>query len=124
MSETQNSNSDVAPLSSGLQTLAELNMESLQSRIATVPSLQEQWGALRGSARLRLAGCPFLLVDAGFAQPELWASIPNFGVHETRPVRTLLATRSALSTPLVRGCCCWPGTWRARTGRARASPLA
>jgi hypothetical protein len=104
MSETQNFEFGRAgPAEFGPQeTLAELNTEIIQSHIATVPSLQEQWSALNGSARLRLAGCPFLLVDAGFAQPQRWASIPNFAVHESTPVRALLASRSALSIPLVR----------------------
>ena len=82
--------------------IAELNMEILESHIATVPGLQDKWQALSRVARLRLAGCPFLLVDAGFAQPELWARLPIFGVHEAVPLRTLLASRSALSTPLLR----------------------
>jgi hypothetical protein len=82
--------------------LAELNMEILQSYIATVPDLQVQWHALSVAARLRLAGCPFLLADAGFAQPERWGRLPNFAVQETVPLRALLSSRSALPTQLVR----------------------
>jgi hypothetical protein len=82
--------------------IAELNMEILESHIAMEPGLQGGWHALNGAARLRLAGCPFLLVDAGFTQTELWARLPIFGVREAVPVRTLLASRSALSTPLLR----------------------
>ncbi len=84
------------------EPLVELNMEILHSHIATAPSLQDQWRVLSVPARLRVAGCPFLLVDAGFAQPERWANLPNLSVHEASPVRTLLASRSVLPTPLVR----------------------
>jgi hypothetical protein len=77
-------------------------MEILQSHVAAAPGLQAQWHALDLPARLRLAACPFLLVDAGFAQPERWGRPPNLAVQETLPLRTLLASRSVLSTPLVR----------------------
>jgi hypothetical protein len=82
--------------------ITELNLEVLEAYIATVPGLRGKWHALSGAARLRLAGCPFLLVDAGFTHPELWARLPNVGVHEALPLRTLLANRSTLSTPLLR----------------------
>jgi len=84
------------------ESIAELNMEILECHVGTVPGLQGRWRALSGAARLRLAGCPYLLVDGGFARPELWARLPNLGVHEALPLRTLLASRSALSTPLLR----------------------
>ncbi len=84
-----------------LGDLAELNMEILQSHIAATPSLRAQWHALSVPARLRLAGCPFLLVDAGFAELERWGRLPDFAVHEIMPVRALLTSRSVLSAPLV-----------------------
>ena len=84
------------------ELIAELNMEILASCVATAPSLHESWHALSGAGRLRLAGCPFLLVDAGFARPELWTRLPDFAVREAVPLRTLLANRSALPTPLLR----------------------
>jgi hypothetical protein len=84
------------------EPLVELNMEILHSHIATVPGLQNQWRALSVPARLRLAGCPFLLADAGFAQPQRWGRLPNLAVHETLPLRALLANRSVLPAPLVR----------------------
>lgn len=104
MSEAQNSELGPAGAPEGAlhEPLAELNMEILEFHIATAPALQAKWHALSGAARLRLACCPFLLVDAGFAQPERWARLSNFGVHETVPLRTLLASRSVLSTPLLR----------------------
>lgn len=85
-----------------LHELAELNMEILQSHIVTAANLRAQWHALSAPARLRLAGCPFLLVDAGFAAPERWGRLPNLAVHETMPIRALLTSGSVLSTPLVR----------------------
>jgi len=30
------------------------------------------WGAMDGAARRRAAGCPYLLLDAGFAEPRRW----------------------------------------------------
>ncbi|HEV7432735.1 MAG TPA: hypothetical protein VGN77_06795 [Steroidobacteraceae bacterium] len=82
--------------------IAELNLEVLEAYIPTVPGLRGRWHALSAAARARLAACPFLLVDAGFAHPELWARLPSVGVHEALPLRTLLANRSTLSTPLLR----------------------
>jgi hypothetical protein len=81
--------------------IAELNLEILETHIGTVPTLQCKWRLLSGASRLRLASCPFLLVEAGFTQPDVWARLPNLGVHEATPLRTLLARRSALSTPLL-----------------------
>ena len=82
--------------------IVELNMEIIQAHVASVPDLLERWRALNGASRLRLAGCPFLLVDAGFGRSECWAKLPSFGVNEALPLRTLLANRSVLPTPLLR----------------------
>lgn len=84
------------------ESIAELNMEILESHLITMPGLHGKWLALSGAARLRLAGCPFLLVDAGFAQAELWSRFPDLGVRDVLPVRALLANRSVLPTPLLR----------------------
>jgi hypothetical protein len=83
-------------------SIAELNLEIVETHLVSMPGLQGNWQALSGAARLRLAGCPFLLADAGFAQPELWSRFPTSGVREALPVRALLANRSALSAPLLR----------------------
>jgi hypothetical protein len=82
--------------------IAELNAEVLDAFAGTATALQWQWRALDAPARLRLAHCPFLLVDAGFARPELWASLPRVGVHEAVPLRSLLANRGPLAPPLLR----------------------
>jgi hypothetical protein len=83
-------------------SVADLNMEVLQAQMRRMPGLQEQWRSLNGAARLRLAQCPYLLVEAGFARPELWTRLPSRGVHDAVPLRTLLANRSPLPTPLLR----------------------
>lgn len=85
-----------------LEPMAELNTEILDALAGAAAGLQWQWRALGEAARLRLARCPFLLADAGFARPELWSSLPSVGVHEAVPLRTLLAHRSSLATPLLR----------------------
>jgi hypothetical protein len=91
-----------APIGAVDELIADLNAEILEAHAGTAPGLQQQWRTLGGAARLRLAHCPFLLVDAGFARPELWADPPTFAVHEALPLRTLLANRSALAAPLLR----------------------
>jgi hypothetical protein len=37
-----------------------------------VTLLSEDWRALDAKARRRLSACPYLLLDAGFAQPQRW----------------------------------------------------
>ena len=81
--------------------IMELNAEILATRIGAVPDFHGQWSALDGAARQRLAHCPFLLVDAGFARLQLWGGLPDAGVHEASPPRALQAS-TALSTPLLR----------------------
>jgi hypothetical protein len=64
-----------------LATLRELNEECLelcaaQARAqpgnATLAEIASQWHSLDVAARARAAGCLYLLVDAGFAEPERW----------------------------------------------------
>ena len=85
-----------------LEPMAELNAEVLDVLAGATAGLQWQWRALGEAARLRLARCPFLLVDAGFTRLELWGNLPGMGVHEALPVAALLAQRGALATPLLR----------------------
>lgn len=94
-----------------LEPVAELNTEILDALVgaplrhpgnSAEASLHWQWRALGEPARLRLARCPYLLVDAGFARPELWASLPRAGVHEGVPVSALPHHRRPLATPLLR----------------------
>jgi hypothetical protein len=81
--------------------IMELNAEILATRIGAAPDFRGQWSALDGAARQRLAHCPFLLVDAGFARLQLWGGLPDMGVHEASPPRSPQAS-TPLSTPLLR----------------------
>jgi hypothetical protein len=47
-----------------------------------VALLREDWKRLNPAALRRLAGCPYLLLDAGFAQPQRWEWIASAGVME------------------------------------------
>ena len=85
-----------------LEPVAELNYEVLDALASTSGSLGGRWRALSETARARLARCPFLLVDVGAAQPQLWSNLPRLGVHEAQPVSVLLAQRGPLATPLLR----------------------
>jgi hypothetical protein len=89
-----------------LEPLAELNAEILDAHAGTAASLSGQWQVLPAPARLRLACCPYLLADAGFARSELWVSPTRAGVHEVGPSAAPLeprhANRIALATPLMR----------------------
>ena len=77
-----------------LETLIELNELSLAllaeqgaSRAAPASPLLRQvaelWQALDPAARRRAAGCPYLLVDAGFADPVRWRLPASLGVGDT-----------------------------------------
>ena len=85
-----------------LEPMAELNAEVLDALAGATAGLQWQWRALGEAARLRLAHCPFLLVDAGFTRLEHWGNLPGVGVHEALPLSALLAQRGPLATPLLR----------------------
>ncbi len=82
--------------------LVEINGEILEFHLAALPELRAQWLALCGAARQRLARCPFLLVDAGFAHTQLWSSVALGGVHERVRPRTLPTSHGALSAALLR----------------------
>jgi hypothetical protein len=43
------------------------------------------WRTLGLEARQRLASCPYLLIDGGFARPELWVRPLGSGVRDARP---------------------------------------
>lgn len=89
-----------------LEPLAELNTEILEAYAGAESSLRELWRSLPEPARLRLARCPYLLADAGFARVELWAGLPRAGVREVNTSAALPDPRSesrvALTTPLMR----------------------
>jgi hypothetical protein len=47
-----------------------------------VSALREDWRRLDALAQRRLAACPYLLLDAGFAQPQRWEWIGAVGVMD------------------------------------------
>jgi len=44
--------------------------------------LVDLWRSLDSSARRRAAGCPYLILDAGFADPRRWRSLSRLEVQE------------------------------------------
>jgi hypothetical protein len=82
--------------------IAELNAEIVERHLSAVPLLRDQWHSLPASARERIAHCPFLLADAGFARAQLWAGLAGGGVHEQVPHAAPSAEANALSTPVLR----------------------
>jgi hypothetical protein len=76
-----------------LESVAELNDQCLEllveqasdggaSRHPLLHELADLWKSLDLRARQRAVGCPYLIVDAGFADPRNWA--PGNAIHETR----------------------------------------
>lgn len=95
-----------------LEPLAEINEEVVEALTsasagesaagAVVGELRWRWQALDAAARLRLAHCPYLLLDAGFAHAELWAALPRASVNDA-PLRRESASRlKPMPTPLIR----------------------
>lgn len=77
-----------------LESLIELNELSLallaeQAAVRPAPSspllrqVGELWPLLDPAARRRGAGCPYLLLDAGFADPVRWRQAPALGVGDS-----------------------------------------
>lgn len=98
--------------SSMLEPLAEINEEVVELLTGAcapgnaggpvVSALRWRWEALGAPARLRLAHCPYLLLDAGFARPELWAALPRASVNDAlQPVESSNRQRP-MPTPLIR----------------------
>ena len=67
-----------------LNSLAELNCKCLEllaeqslvdSQVRVLTEVKELYGTLDAQARVRAAACPFLLLDAGFADPKRWREI-------------------------------------------------
>src|ERR1700691_580581 len=50
-----------------------------------VTLLREDWQRLELKAQRRLSACPYLLLDAGFAQPQRWDWMASAGVMEATP---------------------------------------
>jgi hypothetical protein len=94
-----------------LTPIAELNTEILESMFGAAAcvggegnaaSLQWRWRALDEAARLRLAHCPYLLLDAGFAAAETWVGLRRAGVHEVPPAPAAQGSQAPLGAALIR----------------------
>ncbi len=97
--------------SSLLAPMTELNAEILETMFDAAPlteapgsaaGLQWRWRALGEPARLRLAHCPYLLLDAGFAAAETWAGLRRAGVHESAPLAPAPARPAPFAASLIR----------------------
>ena len=65
--------------------------------------LRADWLRLTAEQRLRLADCPYLLVDAGFADPTGWLTIPPVGVRDMPdPRRAIHAAIGWVEPSLIR----------------------
>jgi hypothetical protein len=84
------------PCAETLTTLTELNEQCLellseQAKLGTSPSspilreLGDLWSQLDINSRRRAAACPYLLLDAGFADPYRWRWVGGHGVGEREP---------------------------------------
>jgi hypothetical protein len=80
-----------------IRTLAELNEQCLELlseqamlRAPNAPPIYRElldlWGRLDVVARRRAAACPFLLVDAGFADPYRWRWVGTNRVGDREPL--------------------------------------
>ena len=87
-----------------LEPMAELNAEILAAYAGVEASLSAPWRRLGAAARTRLAACPYLLLDAGFARAELWSCWPRAGVHEATATVPQLHGQTLPGTPVLRRC--------------------
>src|SRR5258706_14785369 len=94
-----------------LAAISELNTEILEAMFGATAragiagdasSLQWRWRGLGEPARLRLAHCPYLLLDAGFAAAQTWAGLGRAGVHEEMPASAAPGTSAPLAAALIR----------------------
>lgn len=85
------------PCAETLRTLAELNEQCLEllgeqalQRAPNAPpifrELLDLWSQLNAASRRRAGACPFLLVDAGFADPYRWRWAGGNRVSDQEPV--------------------------------------
>lgn len=98
--------------SSMLEPLAEINEEVVElltgacapghAGSAVISALRWRWEALGTPARARLARCPYLLLDAGFARAELWAALPRASVNDAQLPTDAGNRLRPMPTPLIR----------------------
>ncbi len=84
------------PCAETLKTLAELNEQCLEllteqalQRTSPAPpmfrEIADLWSQLDGGARRRAAACPYLLIDAGFADPYRWRWLGGDRIGDREP---------------------------------------
>ena len=84
------------PCAETLETLAEVNEQCLellteQALLRVSPAapmfreLADLWGQLDVTSRRRAAACPYLLIDAGFADPYRWRWVGGNRVGDREP---------------------------------------
>src|SRR5258706_15966098 len=92
-----------------LAPISELNTEILEAMFGATAragiagdasSLQWRWRELGEPARLRLAHCPYLLLDAGFAAAQTRAGVGRAGGHEAMPAPPAAGTSAPLAAAL------------------------
>ena len=59
-----------------LACLRQMALDDAPGAPRLVTLLRADWRRLDASAQRRLAACPYLLLDAGFAQPQRWECAP------------------------------------------------
>lgn len=85
------------PCTETLKTLAELNEQCLEllaeQALTCAPNappmfreLVDLWGQLDVTSRRRAAACPYLLIDAGFADPYRWRWVAANRVGDREPI--------------------------------------
>jgi hypothetical protein len=62
-----------------------------------IMQLREDWQRLDAKAQRRLSACPYLLLDAGFAQPQRWDWMGSAGVMDERAHCGYFAGRSGVA---------------------------
>ena len=65
-----------------LACLRQMALDDAPGAPRLVTLLRADWRRLDASAQRRLAACPYLLLDAGFAQPQRWECAPCPGVMD------------------------------------------
>jgi hypothetical protein len=70
-----------------LACLRQLALQDAPEAPPLVALLRDQWRRMDASAQRRVAACPYLLLDAGFTQPQRWERVACPGVSDAAPRR-------------------------------------
>ena len=80
-----------------LACLRQLALEPTPEAPPLVTLLRADWCRLDASAQLRVSACPYLLLDAGFAQPQRWERAPCPGVMDVAQRRGYFSGRDGVA---------------------------